>query len=143
MKDTFIPSKNSIEAQWYIIDAKGQTLGRLATQVVKHLSGKNKIFYTPYQQMNNYIIITNAEKIIVTGKKSVQKIYMRHSGRPGGKSLETFEQLQKRIPERIVEKAIKGMLPKSRLGRELFTKLKVYAGNYHPHNYPNITIINL
>lgn len=141
MKDTFIPSENSIETTWHIIDASEQPLGRLATQVATYLSGKNKIFYTPYQQMNNYIIIINADKVKVTGKKYVQKIYMRHSGRPGGKTVETFEQLQKRIPERIVEKAIKGMLPKTRLGRKLFTKLKVYAGSQHPHSQQNIITI--
>lgn len=141
MKDTFIPSENSIETTWHIIDASEQPLGRLATQVATYLSGKNKIFYTPYQQMNNYIIIINADKVKVTGKKYVQKIYMRHSGRPGGKTVETFEQLQKRIPERIIEKAIKGMLPKTRLGRKLFTKLKVYAGSQHPHSQQNIITI--
>lgn len=141
MKDTFIPSENSIETTWHIIDASEQPLGRLATQVATYLSGKNKIFYTPYQQMNNYIIVINADKVKVTGKKYAQKIYMRHSGRPGGKTVETFEQLQKRIPERIVEKAIKGMLPKTRLGRKLFTKLKVYAGSQHPHSQQNIITI--
>jgi large subunit ribosomal protein L13 len=143
MKDTFIPSNTSIKSQWFIIDAKDKCLGRLATEVVKILRGKTKIFYTPAQDTGDYVIIINAKEIKVTGNKVTQKTYMRHSGRPGGKTLETFEQLQARIPERIVEKAIKGMLPKNRLGRKLFTKLKVYQGDSHPHIGQEPQIIKL
>ena len=143
MKDTFIPSNTSIKSQWFIIDAKDKCLGRLATEVVKILRGKTKIFYNPAQDTGDYVIIINAKEIKVTGNKTTQKTYMRHSGRPGGKTIETFEQLQARIPERIVEKAVKGMLPKNRLGRKLFTKLKVYQSDSHPHMAQEPQIINL
>lgn len=133
MKDTFITSETSFKSQWFILDAKEKCLGRLATEAVNILRGKTKNFYNPSQDTGDYVIIINAEEIKVTGNKATQKIYMRHSGRPGGKTIETYEQLQVRIPERIIEKAIKGMLPKNRLGRRLFTKLKIYSGNTHPH----------
>ena len=142
MKYTFIPSKNVIKTRWYIIDANNKCLGRLATEVVKLLRGKNKVFYTPSQSLGNNVIIINADIITISGNKNVQKKYMRHSGRPGGKTIETFEQLQSRIPERILEKAIKGMLPKNRLGRELFTKLKIYSGDQHPHVAQKPQVIN-
>lgn len=143
MKDTFIPTNESIKAQWFVIDAKGKCLGRLATEVVKILRGKTKIFYNPAQDTGDYVIIINAKEIIVTGNKATQKTYMRHSGRPGGKTIETFEELQARIPERILEKAVKGMLPKNRLGRKLFTKLKVYQGDSHEHAAQKPKLINL
>jgi large subunit ribosomal protein L13 len=143
MKDTYIPSITSIKSKWYVIDANEKCLGRLATEVVKLLRGKNKTFYTPAQDIGDYIIIINAEKVLISGKKSTQKIYMRHSGRPGGKTLETFIELQNRLPERIIEKAVKGMLPKNRLGRQLFTKLKIYSGTRHPHTAQNPKSINL
>lgn len=133
MKDTFITSKTSFKSQWFILDAKEKCLGRLATEAVNILRGKTKNFYNPSQDTGDYVIIINAEEIKVTGNKPTQKIYMRHSGRPGGKTIESYEQLQVRLPERILEKAIKGMLPKNRLGRRLFTKLKIYSGNTHPH----------
>lgn len=133
MKDTFIPSNPSIKAQWFIIDAKDKCLGRLATEIVKILRGKKKIFYNPSQDTGDYVIIINAQQIKVTGNKASQKTYMRHSGRPGGKTTESFEELQARIPEKVLEKAVKGMLPKNRLGRQLFTKLKVYHSDAHPH----------
>lgn len=143
MKYTFVPSKNLIKTRWYIIDANDKCLGRLATEVVKILRGKNKVFYTPSQNLGNNIIIINADKITISGNKRLQKEYMRHSGRPGGKTVETFEELQNRIPERILEKAIKGMLPKNRLGRELFTQLKIYKGGQHPHLAQKPQIIEL
>lgn len=143
MKYTFVPSKNLIKTRWYIIDANDKCLGRLATEVVKILRGKNKVFYTPSQNLGNNIIIINADKITISGNKKIQKEYMRHSGRPGGKTVETFEQLQNRIPERILEKAIKGMLPKNRLGRELFTQLKIYKGGQHPHFAQKPQVIKL
>lgn len=141
MKDTFITSKTSLKSQWFILDAKEKCLGRLATEAVSILRGKTKNFYNPSQDTGDYVIIINAEEIKVTGKKTLQKIYMRHSGRPGGKTIESFEQLQARIPERIIEKAIKGMLPKNRLGRRLFTKLKIYSGDVHPHIAQNPQIL--
>ena len=133
MKDTFIPSKLDFKKQWYIIDAKDKCLGRLATEVSNLLRGKNKIIFTPAQDVGDYIIIINANQISVSGKKRTDKLYFRHSGRPGGKTIEKFEDLQLRIPERIVEKAIKGMLPKNRLGRAMYKKLHVFEGTEHPH----------
>ena len=126
-------NKVIIEQKWYVIDAEKQRLGRLACEVAKILRGKKKPTYTPHLDTGDFIIVINAEKIEVTGRKSHQKLYRRHSGRPGGMKVETFEKLLKRIPERIIEKAVKGMLPKNTLGRQLFTKLKVYAGPSHPH----------
>ncbi|CAM9109597.1 unnamed protein product [Chrysoparadoxa australica] len=143
MKDTFILSKQTIQTEWFIIDAADKCLGRLATEIVKLLRGKDKPFYNPAQNIGDYIIVINADKVVVSGKKSIQKLYMRHSGRPGGKTIETFNELQVRIPERIIEKAVKGMLPKTRLGRQLFTKLKVYKGSTHPHVAQNPKIIDL
>ena len=130
---TFLPSEASLEPKLYVVDAADQRLGRLATEVARIIRGKNKPIYTPHMDTGDFVIIVNAEKIEVTGKKRSQKLYRRHSGRPGGMKTETFEKLQARIPERIIEQAIKGMLPKNALGRNLFTKLKVYAGPDHPH----------
>ena len=133
MNKTITPSPVIIEQKWYVIDAEKQRLGRLACEIAKILRGKKKPTYTPHLDTGDFIIVINAEKIEVTGRKSHQKLYRRHSGRPGGMKVETFEKLLKRIPERIIEKAVKGMIPKNTLGRQLFTKLKVYAGPSHPH----------
>eukprot|EP00271_Cylindrocystis_brebissonii_P001249 TRINITY_DN11575_c0_g1_i1.p1 TRINITY_DN11575_c0_g1~~TRINITY_DN11575_c0_g1_i1.p1 ORF type:complete len:255 (+),score=46.91 TRINITY_DN11575_c0_g1_i1:76-840(+) len=121
------------DKQWFIVDAADKRLGRLACAIAMHIRGKHLPTYTPSVDMGAYVIVINAEKVGVTGAKRSQKLYHRHSGRPGGMTVETFEQLQSRIPERIVEKAVKGMLPKGRLGRELFRHLKVYKGEEHPH----------
>ena len=133
MNKTYVPTKDSLEHKWYVVDAADQRLGRLATEVATHLRGKHKPTYTPSMDTGDFVIVINAEKIVVTGKKRTQKIYRRHSGRPGGMKTETFAKLQVRLPERIVEEAIRGMLPHTSLGRQLFTKLKVYAGPNHPH----------
>jgi large subunit ribosomal protein L13 len=133
MEKTYLPPSSNADQKWYVVDAADQRLGRLATQIAMVLRGKNKPQYTPFMDTGDFVIVINAEKVGVTGKKSEQKIYRRHSGRPGGMKEETFADLQKRIPERIIEKAVKGMLPKNSLGRQLFTKLKVYAGPDHPH----------
>jgi large subunit ribosomal protein L13 len=133
MTKTPLPTQENLEQKWYVVDAAGQRLGRLASEIAMILRGKNKPTFTPHMDTGDFVIVVNAEKIVVTGKKSSQKLYRRHSGRPGGMKLETFEQLQARIPERIIEKAVKGMLPKNSLGRKLFTKLKVYTGPQHPH----------
>ena len=133
MNKTSVPSIDSIERQWYLVDAENQTLGRLATEVASVLRGKNKATYTPHLDTGDFVIVVNADKIRVSGNKPQQKLYRRHSGRPGGMKVETFEHLQERLPERIVEKAIKGMLPHNALGRQLFRKLKVYKGSEHPH----------
>ncbi len=133
MSKTPLPTKDTLEQKWYVIDAEQQRLGRLATEIAMILRGKNKPTYTPHMDTGDFVIVVNAEKVVVTGRKGQQKLYRRHSGRPGGMKTETFDQLQARIPERIIEKAVKGMLPKNALGRKLFTKLKVYKGSEHPH----------
>ena len=114
------------------MDAENQTLGRLATEVASVLRGKNKASYTPHLDTGDFVVVVNADKMRVSGNKSQQKLYRRHSGRPGGMKVETFEHLQERLPERIVEKAIKGMLPHNALGRQMFRKLKVYKGRASP-----------
>ena len=133
MTKTPLPTKDTLEPKWYVVDAAEQRLGRLATEIAMILRGKKKPTYTPHMDTGDFVIVVNAEKVVVTGRKGQQKLYRRHSGRPGGMKMETFDQLQARIPERIIEKAVKGMLPKNSLGRKLFTKLKVYAGSEHPH----------
>ena len=130
---TYTPSMARVTPTWYVVDAKGQRLGRLATKVARVLRGKDKPTYTPFLDTGDYVIVINAREIDVTGKKRSQKLYRRHSGRPGGMKVETFAQLQARLPERIIEEAVRGMLPKNRLGRRLFTKLRVYPGPDHPH----------
>lgn len=119
--------------QWFFIDAQDKTLGRISTQIASNLKNKYNKYYTPHKIYKSYVIVINAEKIKVSGQKKYQKIYRKHSGRPGGLKKETFITLQKRLPERIIEKAVKGMLPKNALGRQLFTALKVYSGPNHPH----------
>jgi len=143
MNKTTIPSLDSIKRQWYVVDAENQTLGRLATEVASVLRGKNNPHFTPHLDTGDFVIVINAEKIQVSGNKANQKLYRRHSGRPGGMKVETFNALQGRIPERIVEKAIKGMLPHNALGRQLFRKLKVYKGSEHPHAAQNPQLIKL
>ncbi len=133
MNKTSIPTLDSNDRQWYLVDAENQTLGRLATEVASVLRGKTKPNFTPHLDTGDFVVVVNADKIRVTGKKAEQKLYRRHSGRPGGMKVETFNALQNRLPERIVEKAIKGMLPHNALGRQLFRKLKVYKGPEHPH----------
>lgn len=123
--------------------SENQTLGRLATEVASVLRGKTKANFTPHLDTGDFVIVVNAEKIKVTGKKADQKLYRRHSGRPGGMKTESFNALQARIPERIVEKAIKGMLPHNTLGRQLFRKLKVYKGSDHPHSAQEPKILKL
>ncbi len=133
MTKTALPTPETLDQQWYVVDAADQRLGRLATEIAMILRGKKKPTYTPHMDTGDFVVVVNAEKVVVTGRKPQQKLYRRHSGRPGGMKQETFEKLQNRIPERIIEKAVKGMLPKNALGRKLFTKLKVYAGAEHPH----------
>ena len=144
MEKTILPTPETIDAKWYIVDAADQRLGRLATAIAMVLRGKNKPTFTPHIDTGDFVVVINAEKIQVTGKKSSQKLYRRHSGRPGGMKTETFAKLQVRIPERIIEQAVKGMLPKNSMGRHLFTKMKVYAGTEHPHTaqQPEVMIVN-
>jgi large subunit ribosomal protein L13 len=133
MNKTYLPTQETIQRNWYVVDAEDQRLGRLASAIAMILRGKNKPTYTPHLDTGDFVIVINAEKVDVTGKKRFQKVYRRHSGRPGGMKTESFLKLQARVPERIIEQAVKGMLPKNTLGRQLFTKLKVYAGAEHPH----------
>lgn len=134
MKKTTVSAREQdVQKDWYIVDAQGQTLGRLATQVATILRGKHKPLYTPHIDCGDYVIVVNAEKVHVTGQKMTQKKYYRHSGYPGGlKEITLRDQLQK-FPNRVIESAVRGMLPKNRLGRRLFKKLKVYPGPAHPH----------
>ena len=143
MNKTITPSIDSINRQWYLVDAENQTLGRLASEVASILRGKNKANFTPHLDTGDFVVVVNADKVQVSGKKSTQKLYRRHSGRPGSMKVETFSALQERIPERIVEKAIKGMLPHNALGRQLFRKLKVYKGSDHPHAAQNPQLLSL
>ena len=137
MNKTSLPSADSLDRTWYVVDAADQTLGRLASEVARVLRGKNKPTYTPHLDTGDFVVVINAEKVRVSGNKPTQKLYRRHSGRPGGMKTETFAHLQARLPERIVETAVKGMLPHNALGRQLFRKLKVYKGAEHPHAAQN------
>ena len=130
---TISAKEQDIQKEWYVVDAQGQTLGRLATRVATILRGKHKPIYTPHVDCGDYVIIVNAEKVHATGQKMTQKFYYRHSGYPGGlKKVTLRDQLQK-FPDRVIETAVRGMLPKTRLGRRMFRKLKVYSGPNHPH----------
>jgi large subunit ribosomal protein L13 len=130
---TYSGKKEELEREWYIVDAEGQTLGRLASRIAPILRGKHKPTYTPHLDCGDYVVVVNAEKVRVTGRKLEQKAYYRHSGYPGGlKTITLRDQLDKH-PERVLRAAVKGMLPKNRLGRRMFKKLKVYASDAHPH----------
>ena len=142
MNKTSTPSLTTIQRNWFLIDADGQTLGRLASEIANILRGKNKPSFTPHLDTGDFVIVVNAEKIEVSGKKASQKLYRRHSGRPGGMKIEKFGTLRVRIPERIIEQAVKGMLPHNSLGRQQFRKLKVYKGSEHPHNAQNPVLLN-
>ncbi len=130
---TFITNPATIERKWYVVDAAGMTLGRLASEVAKVLRGKNKPIFTPHLDMGDYVIIVNAEKVKVTGKKMDQKIYYKHSGYVGGLKETPLKEMMAKHPERVVEHAVKGMLPKGPLGRDMYRKLFVYAGPEHKH----------
>ena len=130
---TYSTKAKDIERQWHVIDASGRTLGRLATQVATLLTGKHKPMYVPHLDTGDYVIVLNAAKVRVTGKKAKQKNYYRHSGYPGGMRAVTYEDMMAAHPTRVIEHAVKGMLPHNRLGRAMFKKLKVYAGDEHPH----------
>ena len=130
---TFMASPATIDRKWYVVDAEGKTLGRLASEVAKVLRGKNKPIFTPHIDTGDYVIVVNAEKIKVTGKKLDQKVYYRHSGYVGGIKETTLKEMLNKHPERVIEFAVKGMLPKGPLGRQMYTKLFVYAGPDHKH----------
>jgi large subunit ribosomal protein L13 len=133
MRTTYMAKPNEVERKWYVVDADGQTLGRLASEVASVLRGKNKPEFTPHVDTGDFVIVINAEKVKLTGKKLSTKIYYFHSLHPGGLKKFTAAEMLNRKPEKVLELAIKGMLPKNRLGRKLITKLKVYTGTEHPH----------
>ena len=130
---TFTATPETVTRDWFVVDADGKTLGRIATEIATRLRGKHKPEYTPHVDTGDYIIVVNAEKVTVTGNKAKGKTYYSHSGFPGGIKQISFEKLQAQKPEMIIEKAVKGMLPKGPLGRAMFRKLKVYAGAEHNH----------
>ena len=130
---TYIPKGDSLDRSWYVIDASGQVLGKVAVAVADILSGKKKPTYTPFLDTGDHVVVVNAEQIALTGAKEKGKVYRRHSGYLGGLKSRTASEVRQKHPERLVEEAVRGMLPKTKLGRAMFHKLKVYAGPKHPH----------
>ena len=130
---TFTAKPQSVQRDWFVVDAAGTTLGRMATEIARRLRGKHKAEYTPHVDTGDYIVVINAEKVAVTGRKAEAKTYYRHTGYPGGLRSMNFNQMIEHKPERVIELAVKGMLPKGPLGRAMQSKLKVYAGSEHPH----------
>lgn len=130
---TFSAKPDEVKRDWFVVDATDKVLGRLATEIARRLRGKHKPVFTPHVDTGDYIVVVNVEKLRVTGAKAEQKVYYRHSGYPGGVYEDTFAKLQQRAPVRVLEKAVKGMLPKGPLGYAMIKKLKVYAGGDHPH----------
>jgi len=140
---TYTARAEDIEREWFLVDAEGKTLGRLASEIAQVLRGKHKPIYSPHLDCGDHVIVVNAEKVRVTGRKLDQKMYYRHTGYPGGlKIISLRNQLQKH-PERVLEAAVRGMLPKNRLGRKMFKKLKVYAGDSHPHQAQQPKVLEL
>ncbi|MDR2835201.1 MAG: 50S ribosomal protein L13 [Bacteroidales bacterium] len=140
---TISANRDTVNKQWFIVDAEGEILGRLAAKVALVLRGKHKTDYTPHVDCGDNVIIINAEKVVLTGKKLTDKIYISHSGYPGGQKTTTPKDLFAKQPEKVIEKAIKGMLPKNRLGRELFRNLKIYVGSEHKHEAQQPAILDL
>jgi len=131
---TYLPKLNLDERKWHVIDAKGAILGRLAVQVADILRGKNKPIYTPHLDAGDFVVVINAEKVVLTGKKENEKQFMSYSGWKGGEKFRTVAQIRAKTPEKLITHAVRGMVPKNRLGRVLMTKLKVYKGDQHPHS---------
>jgi large subunit ribosomal protein L13 len=130
---TYVPKKDQIEKKWWLINADGKVLGRLATEVAVLLRGKGKAEFVDFLDSGDFVVVINAEKVRVTGKKSEQKKYYSHSGYPGGIKENSYKELQENKPEEIIKKAVRGMIPKNKLGRAVYKKLKVYKGPHHPH----------
>ncbi len=140
---TIIPRQDSIERKWYLIDAEGQILGRMSTKIANILRGKEKATFTPHMDTGDFVVVINAEKVKLTGKKDEQMTYKHYSGYPGGMKEEPLEMLRKRHPDRIIRHAVAGMMPKNRLGRAMIRKLKIYAGSKHPHEAQRPIVVNL
>ncbi len=143
MKTTYFPKKGEVKRDWYLIDADNFVLGRLASKTARILRGKNKACFTPYLDTGDFVVVINAEKVRVTGNKEEEKKYWRHSGYPGGIKSQNVAALRERHPERIIQKAVRGMLPHTKLGRKLIKKLKVYRGPTHPHQAQTPGLIKL
>ena len=140
---TFSAKAEQVKRGWYIVDAKGKTLGRIATKIAHRLRGKHKPEFTPHVDTGDYIVVINAKEVGVTGEKTTNKVYRRHTGYPGGLKSVTFDKLLASFPERVIQNAVKGMLPKNSLGRAMFRKLKVYSGAEHPHQAQNPAILEV
>lgn len=143
LQRTFTPTPADIDRSWHLVDADGIPLGRLASEVAQILRGKHKPTYAPHMDGGDYVIVINAEKVMVTGKKETDKLYHRHSGYPGGLRSQPLSRIRTEHPERLVQNAVKGMIPKNRLGRQTLGKLKVYAGTDHPHGAQNPQSLSL
>ena len=135
--------KETVTRQWYVVDAGGKTLGRLCTEIANRLRGKHKPEFTPHVDTGDYIVVVNAEKIVVTGNKTTDKLYQHHTGYPGGIKSISFDKLLVKAPETIIEKAVKGMMPKNKLSRAMLSKLKVYAGSDHPHSAQQPSLLEI
>ena len=133
MKKTYSPKAKEIDRKWYVVDATGQTLGRLASRIAHVLRGKHKPSFTPHLDMGDHVIVVNADKVEVTGRKEERKVYYRHTGYPGGIRTTSYREMMEKHPERVILKAVRGMLPRNVLGRQTFKKLRVYAGPEHRH----------
>jgi len=140
---TYIPKAKEIKKKWYLVDAEGKILGRLASKIAQILTGKTKPIYTPFLDVGDFVIVINAKKVKVTGGKEKKKIYYHYSGYPGGMKEKTYEELLKEKPEKIIQEAVRGMIPKNKLGRKMLKKLKVYPGKEHPHEAQQPEIIEL
>jgi large subunit ribosomal protein L13 len=140
---TFVAKPAEVKRDWYVVDAEGKTLGRLATEIALRLRGKHKAEYTPHVDTGDYIVVINAEKVTVTGNKAKDKMYYHHTGYIGGIKSISFEDLIERAPERVIERAVKGMLPKGPLGRAMYRKLKVYAGSEHQHSAQQPQVLDI
>jgi large subunit ribosomal protein L13 len=138
---TYLPKDHLSQRRWHVIDAEGAILGRLPVKVADTLRGKNKPIYTPHWDAGDFVVVINAEKVVLTGKKETDKTYMSYSGWKGGEKYRTVAQVREKHPERLIEHAVKGMIPKNRLGRRLITKLKVYRGAKHPHQAQNPAVL--
>src|SRR3954471_15885004 len=140
---SFVPTAGTVERRWHVIDAEGQVLGRIATEAARLLQGKHKPVYTPYLDMGDHVIILNASKVRLTGRKDAQKTYRYHSGYEGGLREERAKDVRQKQPVRLVEEAVRGMLPKTKLGEAMWRKLKVYAGGEHPHAAQKPTAVKI